>query len=90
VFTHVEIERNDRLILQHDPFRLLEESAALRRIDLGRGAAQQVIVGGVPVVSEVDAEIALEILGERVGVIVVADPAGAEHLHVAAVDVLHQ
>src|SRR5437660_3246889 len=86
----VEVERDQRVIVQHYALGLLQQLASLRDADLRRGSDQQSIVCGVAVVSQVEPEVALQVLGERVGIVVISHPARAEKLHLAAVDVLQQ
>ena len=86
----VEVQRDERRVGEHQPLGLLEQRAAPRRIDRGRGARQQRVISGAVVVRQVEAEVALQVLGESLGVVVVAHPARAEHLDVAAIDVLEQ
>src|SRR5439155_453773 len=81
---------DERVIEQHEPLGLLEQRAPPCAVGFGRGAREQRVIGRARVVRQVHAEVALQVLREGVGVVVVAHPAGAEHLDIAAIDVLQQ
>ena len=78
----VKIERYQRMVVQHDALGALQQLATLADVGLERRRAEQAVVFRAAVMRQVDAEVALEILGESVGVIVVPQPttrAGHHH-----------
>ena len=83
-FVHVEVERQQCVIAQRDALCLLEQLAALGLIDFCRSARHEIVVLGALVVRQVDAEVTLQILQERVRVVVVADPARTKDFDIAA------
>ena len=74
VLVHVEIERNQRVVGERDAFRLLRAARGAARRRPARRGVEQRVVRGARVVRQVDAEVALQVLRKRIGIVVVAGP----------------
>src|SRR5688572_5058941 len=81
---YIEIDREQRMIGQHQALRLLEQGAAPGGVGLDDSLGEQGVIPRVRVPSEIDAEVALQQLREGVGIVEIADPAGAEDLGLGA------
>ena len=88
VLVDVEIDRQKRVVGQHDAFGFLEQCAPPGRIGLADRVGEQSVVARVRVTREIDPEVALQQLGEGIGIVEVAEAqnllAGAEYQDAAA------